>query len=178
MYAPAYPQCRAPASRIAGDTDSHLEGAHEPWLAKPRTLARRERLGLGLEDKDSFFAEQCEFISLGSYCAVSRALQALDLKKYSYPFDWTRSPVEGLIKCLDQNFRSFFTYSFEAHQGPAGHLLGQSDWGGSFWHHDIREPKITADFVRRIDRMRGLREVPASAPRVFVRAVNSSGELL
>jgi len=164
----------APTPRKATD---FLDNAQETWLQKPQTDARRGALGLGAGARDALFAEQCEFVSLGGYCAASRALQALDLKKYSYPFDWTRSPASGVIQCLEQGFRPFFTYSFEADKGICGHLLGGSDWGGSFWHHDIRSPEVRNDFARRIDRLFGRREVPSTTPRVFVRSVNSSGEL-
>lgn len=122
--------------------------------------------------------EGCEFIGLGSFCAVSRALQALGVKKVSYPLDWTRSPIEGVIHLIDTEFADFLTHTVECDKGRAGLLLGGSDWGGSFWHHDIRDPKVRADMQRRIERFYGRREVPATKPRMFVRAVNSTSEVL
>merc|ERR1719248_308847 len=53
----------------------------------------------------------------------------------------------------------------------------QSSWGGSFWHHDPLAAGTKEDFTRRIERLLGLGDVPASKPRVFIRAVNSTREL-
>merc|ERR1712136_476741 len=58
-----------------------------------------------------------------------------------------------------------------------GTMYGDTNWGGSFWHHGITKAKVKADFHRRIDRMLGRGEVPANKPRVFVRAVNCTQEL-
>eukprot|EP00913_Durusdinium_trenchii_P016959 g15944.t1 len=59
----------------------------------------------------SAFMERCEFISLGCYCAPSYAMQLLNLRKNSYPFDWTRSSLEGVLHCMDMRFEDFLTYS-------------------------------------------------------------------
>lgn len=148
----------------------------EPWLSKDAQRVRRFELGLN-DDKASKFLERCEFISLGSYCGVSRALQALGLKKFSYPFDWLRSPIEGVAHLMDSDFADFLTFSIMEDKGQVGKLYGSTRWGGSFWHHDPEQPKTRDDFVRRIERLYGLQEVPPNKPRVFVRAVNSTREL-
>ena len=57
------------------------------------------------------FMNRCEFISLGCYCAPSYALQLMGLRKNSYPFDWTRSSLEGVLHCIDMKFEDFMTYS-------------------------------------------------------------------
>jgi hypothetical protein len=139
---------------------------------------RRARLGLN-DPLVSRFRDQCEFISLGCNCCVSFALQALDLKEFSYPLDWVRSPIEGVIELLESNFVNFFAYSFkEPQNGNITDLYGGTSWGGSFLHHDIDDPKIRQDFTRRIERFLGrFPEVPPSKPRVFVRVANSTSEL-
>lgn len=157
--------------------DSQEGGAcAEAWLAPERRKMRRMALGL-CEPSTASLADQCEFISLGCYCAVSRSLQALGLKKLSYPFDWTRSSMAGVIDLVQDEFEDFFEYSLEEDKGPLGHVYGDTSWDGSFWHHDIHSAKVRADFTRRIDRFLGLREVPDTQARVFVRAVNSTSEL-
>jgi len=145
-------------------------------MAPHQQQARRTALGL-TDPAVAKFTNECEFVSLGCYCAPSYALQALGLKRYSYPFDWVRSPVEGIIQCLNSGFADFLTYTTFRNEGPHGTLFTDTRWGGSFWHHDINQPKVRDDFSRRIDRMLGRKEVPASTPRVFVWVANSSSEL-
>jgi len=123
------------------------------------------------------FIERCEFISLGCYCGPSRSLQALDVKKYTYPFDWIRSPAIGIMHCLDTRFQDFLTYTKTQDQGAVGHLYGNTHWGGSFWHHDPQKEKTKEEFKRRAERLLGLGEVPITKPRVFCWAVNSTREL-
>jgi len=151
----------------------------EPWLMPEQQRTRRLALGLGPTGKAGKFADGCEFVSLGSYCAVSRSLQCLGLKKHSYPFDWTRSSAAGIVQCVENNFKDFLTYSLVSDKSKIGlgTMYGDTNWGGSFWHHDITKAKVKADFHRRIDRMLGRGEVPANKPRVFVRAVNCTQEL-
>lgn len=147
----------------------------EPWLERPFQNARRAAYGLQA-GRAHEFAEACEYVGLGSFCAVSRALQALDLKNFSYPFDWTRSSLTGLLHCLDHNFSDFLTHTSCKDHESAG-VCFSCAWGGSFWHHDPTEPQSRQDFARRIARLYGQGEVPLSKPRVFVRSINSTDEV-
>jgi len=162
------PQEQAPAP---GPSPEH---SNEAWLAKDAAMQRRAQFKI---DDLTDFIESCEFVGLGNFCGVSRALQALDVKKYSYPFDWVRSPTFGVIHCLETDFEDFLTYTVARDEGPKGHLFGSTHWGGSFWHHNVVTPKTKDDFVRRIDRLYGNAEVPPEKNRVFVRALNSTREL-
>lgn len=148
----------------------------EPWLSTEAQLERRNALSLN-ETKATDFSSRCEFVSLGCYCGVARALQAVGLKQFAYPFDWVRTPIEGIIQCLDTCFADFMTYTICRDEGKKGKLYTGSLWGGSFWHHDPASPKALDDFTRRVERLLGMREVARSTPRVFVFAVNSSNEL-
>jgi len=140
-------------------------------------VERRARLGLD-EPALAMFLEGIEFISLGNFCGIARALQALGLKKRSYPFDWVRSPLDGIIHCLETDFEDFLTFTTVRTDEAYGLKIFQgSHWGGSFWHHDPLAPKVKADMVRRMERFLGFAEVPASKPRVFVRCVNTTREL-
>eukprot|EP00971_Amphidinium_carterae_P246041 4886788-Amphidinium_carterae.1 len=104
-------------------------------------------------------------------------MQSLGLKKYSYPFDWVRSPAFGIIHCLETNFADFLTFTVSQEAGVAGHLFSKSHWGGSFWHHNPEDPKTCQDFTRRAERLYGLGEVPPQQPRFFAWAINSTNEL-
>jgi hypothetical protein len=116
----------------------------------------------------------CEFVSLGCFCGASAALQSIGLRGAANPFDWVRSPVEGIIQCFETDFEDFLTFT---KKGNLGTEFLTTRWGGSFWHHDVEDAKVREDFTRRIQRMLGLGKVPASRPRAFVRAVNSTREL-
>jgi hypothetical protein len=150
--------------------------APEPWLEETVVDARRAAM-IGSNGPQSNFIDGCEWIGLGSFCAVSRALQALNMKRYTYPFDWTRSPMDGVIHCFDNNFQDFCTHSSCTDHGASGKCFEGSQWGGSFWHHDPTDAKTQQDFARRIRRLYGQQEVPATKPRVFVRSVNSTSEI-
>jgi len=150
------------------------DNPNEAWLSKDAAMRRRAEFGI---DDLTKFIESCEFVSLGNFCGVARALQALDFKKYAYPFDWVRSPTFGVLHCLETDFEDFLTYTVARDEGPKGHLFGSTNWGGSFWHHNIVKPETKDSFVRRIERLYGYGEVPPEKPRVFVRALNSTREL-
>lgn len=156
--------------------DVEAKASADPYLSPDRQRARREAAGLGNGDS-RMFIESCEFVSLGCFCAVAHALQALGLKTCTYPFDWNRSPVEGVIQCLQTEFRGFTNCSFSRDEGPKGMLHGGTSWGGSFWHHDVKSSKVQADFARRIERFLGKKDTAPTKPRVFVRAVNSTQEI-
>lgn len=164
-----------PADSNAGD-NLDVVSRTEPWLTKEAQLQRRALLQLS-RPAETDFISQCEFISLGNFCGVARSLQCLGLKKYSYPFDWVRSPVSGIIHCLENEFSDFLTWTVCRDQGVAGKLFGSSSWGGSFWHHDPASAKTRDDFTRRIERLYGLNEVAPSKTRCFVWAINSTREL-
>jgi len=162
-----------------GDDASILDDAAEtqPWLAETAVAERRSRLGLD-EPALATFMDGCEFISLGNFCGIARALQAIGLKKRSYPFDWVRAPLDGIIHCLETDFEDFLTFTTIRTDDAYGLKIFQgSRWGGSFWHHDPSAPKVRADMVRRMERFLGFAEVPASKPRIFVRCVNTTREL-
>jgi len=152
--------------------------AHEslPEGITPETQhAFRTSHGLG-NPSSLQFMHQSEFVSLGAYCAVSRSLQVLGLRKHAYPFDSVRSPIEGVIHCLDSEFEDFLTFTETKQEGQFKVFTG-SRWGGSFWHHDPTTPESKEQFLRRALRLHGQGDVPDTKPRVFIRAINSTQEL-
>lgn len=175
------PSTPAEAPAEGDDQLAILDGAAdvEPWLALPEVAARRARLGLS-EPSVAAFADKCEFVSLGNFCGVARALQAAGLKRCSYPFDWVRSPLWGVQHCLETDFEDFLTFTTNRCDDEHNLKIFQaSRWGGSFWHHDPSLPKVKADMVRRIERLLCINgnEASSTTPRVYVRAVNSSLEV-
>lgn len=148
----------------------------EPWLQPEAVKRRRETVGLN-DPVVAAFCDSCEFLSLGCYCGPACTLKSLGLKKVTYPFDWVRTPSDGVIHCLQTNFEDFLTFTSIRAEGPEGKSFASAKWGGSFWHHDLQRPGLQDDFTRRIERFLGDGEVADSTTRVFVRAANSTREL-
>merc|ERR1719277_422547 len=149
----------------------------EKWLSADAQRTRRTRLGLH-EGSAAAFAEAREFISLGCFCGVARALQALGVKRLSYPFDWVRAPADGVIHCLEKRFEDFLTFTNVTRPASVKQpVYASTRWGGSFWHHDPSAHNTSGDFTRRAERFLGLGEVPAERPRIFVRSVNTTLEV-
>mmetsp|Transcript_57005 Transcript_57005/g.135601 ORF Transcript_57005/g.135601 Transcript_57005/m.135601 type:complete len:375 (+) Transcript_57005:65-1189(+) len=146
----------------------------KPQLTKAQWL-RRERLGLNSTRSYDFLCG-VEFIGLGSWCGVRVALDNLGLAQRAYPFDWLRSSVAGVLQCLSTEFKDFLTYSGIKHEKDLTGFTG-SQWGGSFWHHDLRSEKVCQAYGRRIARFLGDEEVLPDMPRLFVRAVNTPAEV-
>merc|ERR1740130_2263067 len=69
----------------------------DPRFSAERQQALQGRLGLATPDMVALL-QQSEFISLGSHCRVSMALENMGLRKAAYPFDWVRSPAAGVLK--------------------------------------------------------------------------------
>jgi len=158
--------------------DAHLDFPDkktDPLLTEGMETLRRVSLGL-TKPAVLDFVEECEFISLGCFCAPSYSLQLLGLKRYSYPFDWVRSSIDGIVHCLTVQFQDFLTYSTYRFEGSYV-VFGGTRWGGSFWHHNLEAPVTREDMSRRVVRLYGQGEVPPTKPRVFVRCVNSTREV-
>jgi len=151
------------------------QASEDAWLTTEAIKQRKETLGLNNSQAVNFM-DNCEFVSLGSFCAVAKLLECLGVKRYAYPLDWVRSPVVGVLRLLDNKFEDFLTFSFKGTH-KTGDLFGGSTWGGSFWHHDPSSEMTKLNMGRRVERLFGDAEVPPSQPRVFVRAANSTAEL-
>jgi len=163
---------------LAPAWDAHLDNPQDADLEVNRMMLQTRRVELGIATEVcARFIDACEFVSLGCFCAVSNAMNLLGVKRNSYPFDWVRSSLEGIVHCLDMEFEDFLTYSTYNLSGNYV-VFGGTRWGGSFWHHNVETPLTRQDMVRRVDRFYGRGSVAAKAPRVFARVANSSREIL
>lgn len=164
------------------DAESHtfLNGGTLDWLQPVAVQERRAGLNMLPGSLAAEFAEKCEFISLGCTCQISRGLQALGVKRWTYPFDWVQSPLSGVIHLFRTDFEDFLTCTLTKDAAHIGEKMTytRARWGGSFWHHDVEDLATRDAFERRIHRLLGMRpEVPASQARVFVRTASSTLEL-
>jgi len=101
------------------------------------------------------------------------------LHRYKYPFDELRSPLDGVIRCLDTSFADFFESTRIREEEGGGRVFTGTTWEGSFGQVDPNDHQTRQEYGCRIERLLGARpsEVSAKTPRVFVRAVNSTDEL-
>jgi hypothetical protein len=144
-----------------------------PWLEDDVVAKRYTQFGLN-EKVIADFIKESEFVSMGCFCVVTRALQCLGIKRYTYPFDWVRTNVPCTVKCLKTDFAGFCTSSFVGAEPSPGVIChGGAKWGGSFWHHDPANPKVQKDFQRRIERLAGKNEVAEEVRRVFCVNLNA-----
>jgi hypothetical protein len=134
--------------------------------------ALRAKLGLDLAPISSFF-EGSEFVSLGSWCGVALTLEKMGLRKAAYPFDYVRSPQDGVIQCLENDFENFLSFTEFSVQRNGKKFYYGASWGGSFYHHDIESECTQKMFSRRIERFLGVANEKKPSSRVFIRAANT-----
>lgn len=154
--------------------EEFLMEENRPFKRLHQQVLDQHVLGLH-EGITAAFVDQCDVISLGCACHVSHALEGMGLRKFAYPFDWVRSPVEGIIHCLETNFEFFITFASKKNVGNQTGLIS-TDWGGSFWNHNLSDPEIVKGFERRIGRLLAHSASSAGPNLVFVRAMNSNEE--
>mmetsp|Transcript_14935 Transcript_14935/g.34037 ORF Transcript_14935/g.34037 Transcript_14935/m.34037 type:complete len:357 (-) Transcript_14935:82-1152(-) len=177
QYANDYQEHKDRVNESPGNAGGpEANAANDPLLAPHLVNARWHELALMSSPALKEFAASAEWASLGCYCGPARALQLLDLRKKAYPFDFMRSDVKGVIHLLQTRFVDFFNTSGPPQPGAVpGELCYSTTWGGSFWHHDITQPKVREQFTRRCERLLGKdKSIPVKKTRVFVHVVNGS----
>ena len=118
-----------------------------------------------------------ECIGLGETCTVGAALQAFELRKAAYPFDWIISPYASLCSVLEQNFQDFLNPSYLSvrsdkhgiinkyglvfvHDFPTIHYLGDPKNDDLINENVLSQewikflPDIQEKYDRRIERLR------------------------
>jgi len=143
----------------------------DPLFTQVLQNQRRQQWGLE-HPKVKEFLSKTSMISLGSYCAVANMFESLGLRDAAGPFDWMRSECHGITQLLENGFEDFLECEGSSHK------IGSLDvfplkWGGSFWHHDIRDTKVQETFLRRKERFLKAK----NENLLFVRVVNGTQEL-
>lgn len=143
------------------------------------SLQLQRRSCLGLEDpKMKQILSKTKFVSLGSFCGVAQALQSLDLRGAAGPFDWMRSRCEGVTQLLATNFQDFMTMEAPITQACGSRVLPMA-WGGSYWHHDIRDKEFHCGWQMQqtMERRKERFLTMSDENIVFIRSVNCTDEL-
>jgi len=164
---------------VARAEASPVEESEAPsWISVDSQSQRQAQYGLD-EPFVEKFVSGCEFISLGCSPATTRALQGLGVKRWTYPFDMCRSPLDGILYSFRTEFTDFLTFTRRTQDEECDlKVFTATKWGGSFWHVDLDAAQTRTTYARRVDRMLGRRDVSNEKPRIFVRAVNCTRELL
>ena len=117
--------------------------------------------------------KRIEFVSLGYNCAISYHLQQLNLKKFSYPFDYCRVSINQLNTVLMKNFKNFqdlLIVKYSDNHKVFGHV-SENEIGsfilknvyGITFAHELTTIENLYDFKcklkRRIDRFISLKNI-------------------
>ena len=91
------------------------------------------------------------FISIGGWCGTKVFLKQNNYLEVSYPFDYVRSTIEGVINCIETNFENYLPKKMERrrdfiHYRPfIGKYIG-------FYYHDLSDPNTIDSIQRKIKR--------------------------
>jgi hypothetical protein len=53
------------------------------------------------------------FISIGGWCGTKLSLKDNGYNEPSYPFDYVRCSLEGVIDCIENDFKNYFPEKLE-----------------------------------------------------------------
>jgi hypothetical protein len=124
--------------------------------------------------------ENVNYISMGQDCSPASALKNLDLRKFSSPFDWIVSNIEGVKKCINEDFKNFHknlkfnhnrtrvidSYGFEFPHDYPGENNDEIKDDDIHGENKIRldwekfTPEILEKYERRIKRFINLMNIP------------------
>eukprot|EP00490_Sorites_sp_Unknown_P022602 CAMPEP_0114671156 /NCGR_PEP_ID=MMETSP0191-20121206/40679_1 /TAXON_ID=126664 /ORGANISM="Sorites sp." /LENGTH=364 /DNA_ID=CAMNT_0001930323 /DNA_START=37 /DNA_END=1131 /DNA_ORIENTATION=+ len=160
---------QAPEAPAQPDIEDMVK--HDPLFAQGLQSQRRQQLGLDKPQLQEFLS-RTNLISLGSYCAVANTFESLGLRDAAGPFDWMRSDCQGITHLVKNGFEDFLEWEGTSHK------IGSLDvfpmkWGGSFWHHDIRDEQVKETFRRRTQRFLNAK----NDNLLFIRVLNGTQEL-
>lgn len=91
-----------------------------------------------------------EFISLGGWCGTKIALHKNNYLCASYPFDYVRSSILGVIDCFENDFTNYFP-EYGSYIQDNGLYLSKCC---EFHHEDITNISTIQSFHRKIKRFK------------------------
>jgi hypothetical protein len=115
-----------------------------------------------------------KFISIGGWCGSTISLRGNLLYQEALPFDHVRCTFMGVVDCFETNFSNFFPRKIEIDVIENYKYSGKSIRSKhfSFYHHNLYNPEVIHDFIRRIDRLTKLLE-NTDENVVFVRTITT-----
>ena len=91
------------------------------------------------------------FISIGGWCGTKIFLQQNDYKEASFPFDYVRSSIEGVINCIETNFENYFPKVLERKNNYGYYRPFLGKYIG-FYNEDLTDINSINSFQRKINR--------------------------
>jgi hypothetical protein len=91
------------------------------------------------------------FISIGGWCGTKVFLKQNGYEEASYPFDYVRSSIEGVINCIETNFENYFPKVLERKQNYEGYNPFLGKYIG-FYYQDLNDQNAIDSLQRKINR--------------------------
>jgi|EP00427_Karlodinium_veneficum_P020937 hypothetical protein len=179
---PAAPRCLLPRQPthplLPPDAAVALSSEQmETRLLKCRPGAALGRFGRSPEQ----VTKLVQVVSLGNSCGTKLSIRRVGLDEATFPFDWIRSSIDGLMHWLEHDFEGFFSADKKHQvimQGCSMTVFRSRTH--SFWHDDLNDAATLEKLHRRVDRFLNLAvDSVHGSPRtlLFVRSVACSDEL-
>ena len=117
---------------------------------------------------------QRHFVSIGGWCGPALILGKLGLRHQSYPFDFSRVTMDGVIHFLQHGFRNgFFPPGSKPYRPECvGIWVLFRGLHTAFAHFDLNDPKVEVAFQRKIERWDSL--LRGVEPVTFFRTVTAT----
>ena len=94
------------------------------------------------------------FISIGGWCGTKIALNKLGLfNEPSLPFDSVRTSIEGIIDCIENNFKNYFPKELKKDNRFPNWVGFVGEYVGFYHHtHNLLDKSVIDSFERKIIR--------------------------
>jgi hypothetical protein len=92
------------------------------------------------------------FISIGGWCGTKIALKDLGLfDEKSLPFDDVRSSIEGIIDCIENDFKNYLPKEIKKNDNVKNYLCFTGEYFG-FYHQNLLDKMVIESIERKIIR--------------------------
>jgi len=91
------------------------------------------------------------FVSIGGWCGTKVFLKQNGYEEASYPFDYVRSSIEGVINCIETNFENYFPKVLERKQNYGFYTPFLGKYIG-FYYQDLKDQNSIDSLERKIKR--------------------------
>lgn len=127
-----------------------------------------------------------KLISLGHRCHINQTMIKYNMRDFALPFDNIISKFDGIIECINNDFKSFFPKIIKRENIFVGHKNNEADKNGNrylyrgkyfaFTHHDLMNKDVIDKFNERIERLINLLK-NTKEEILFVRTVMDDNEI-
>jgi hypothetical protein len=109
------------------------------------------------------------FISLGGWCGTKFALKYTNYSdEASLPFDYVRTSIEGIIDCVENDFKNYLPKKIEVDDKITSYKCFSGEYV-SFYHHDITNRDVIDSIIRKTHRF--YNKMGLKNKTIFVRTI-------